>query len=260
LPWLQVCRSCLREDFAIGTQFLRIRWLSAASSFCPRHREPLQTPCTACRGANSFYCRRIPPRFVFVCAECDGTLDSGRYDMPIDLSAARLLMQFEAALESALDGWAPDPSWVGGCTAKQFLTCIEDLVWTLTWPMADWFGSPAPIKWFQVKAVPLVWRFQAYRSIRHQLARSSVWLRRALLAAALGVLCEEARRILNVGPLDVRFRRDLPALCDLLHSSVRESLLRRARDWPRQLKTELMGKVGPASPVYSLRQKSTNYG
>jgi hypothetical protein len=149
---------------------------------------------------------------------------------------------------------------VGGCTAKQFLSCIEDLVWALTWPMADWFGSPAPIKSFQVKAVPLVWRCQAYRSILHQLARSSVWLRRALVAAALGVLCEEARRILDVGPLDVRFQRDLPALCDLLHLSVRESLLRRARHWPRQLRTELIGKVGQASPVYSLRQKSTNYG
>ena len=105
-----------------------------------------------------------------------------------------------------------------------------------------------------------MWRFQANRSIRHQLARSSVWLRRALLAAVLGVLCEEARRILNVGPLDVRFQRDLPALCDLLHSSVRGSLLRRARHWPRQLRTELIGKVGQASPVYSLRQKSTDYG
>jgi hypothetical protein len=150
---LQVCQTCLREDLAIGTQFLRLRWLSAASSFCSRHRGPHQTPCKMCRGANSFYCRRLPPRFGFVCAECDGTLDSSRYDIPVDRSAARLLMQFEAALESALGGWAPDSSWVGGCTAQQFLPCIEDLVWVLTWPMADWFGSPAPIKWFQAKAV-----------------------------------------------------------------------------------------------------------
>ena len=120
-----------------------------------------------------------------------------------------------------------------------------------------WKSSPH--QWFQVKAVLLVSRFQAYRSIRHRLARSSVWLRRALLAAALGVFCEEARRILKVGPLDVRFQHDLPALCDLLHSSVRESLLRRAPHWPRQLRTELIRKVGQASPVYSLRQKST-YG
>jgi hypothetical protein len=79
----------------------------------------------------------------------------------------------------------------------------------------------APLLWKNGRtenAIPLVWRFQAYRSIRHPWARSSVWLRRALLAAALEVLCEEARRTLNVGPLDVRFQRDLPARCDLLLS------------------------------------------
>jgi hypothetical protein len=111
-----------------------------------------------------------------------------------------------------------------------------------------------------MNAVPLVWPFQVNRSIRHLLARSSVWLRRALLAAAWAVLCEEAHRVLTVGQLNVRFQHDLPALCDLLQSSVREGLLRRARNWPLQLRTELLGKVGQASSVYSLRQKSTNYG
>jgi hypothetical protein len=269
LPRLQVCRSCLREDLAIGTQFLRIRWLSAASTFCRHHREPLQTPCTACRGADSFYCRRVPPRFVFLCPECERTLDSGQYDIPIDPHVARLLMQFEEALGNALDGWKPRPRWVGSCTAKQFTCCVEDLVWALTQPTADWFGSPAPIEWFQVRAVPLLWRFEAYRSFRHRLARSSVWLRRALLAAALGVLCEEARSIFDVGALDVRFRHDLPAMLEALNPAVRDQLARRSHRWPRRLLFAFDGvaergcrcasrkHLRPAGAVYRLKKNDT---
>jgi hypothetical protein len=35
------------------------RWLSAASSYCPRHREQLQTRRDVFRGANSVDCRRL---------------------------------------------------------------------------------------------------------------------------------------------------------------------------------------------------------
>lgn len=261
LPRLQVCRSCLREDLSLGTQFLRIRWLSAATTFCVRHMAPLQAPCSACRGVNSVHCERVPHRFILVCPECKRTLDSGHNDVPLDPQASRLLIEFERNLEKALDGIAPGPAWVGACTAKQFVSCIEDLVWALTCPMSDWVGSPAPIKWFQVKAFPLIWRFEPYRGLRHRLAHSSVWLRRALLAATLGILCgDEIRSILNLRPLPFRFRHDLPELLDILNPAVKDKLAGRSRRWPRQLRPELSGELARIASVYSIKKKSTNYG
>ena len=50
-PWMQVCTRCLQEDREYGVQFLRLRWLSAAATFCQRHREPLLDCCTRCARA-----------------------------------------------------------------------------------------------------------------------------------------------------------------------------------------------------------------
>lgn len=243
-PLLQVCTHCLRQDHGQGTQFIRIRWLSAAATFCAYHRHPLYATCTFCHSTDSLLCRRIRPRFYFVCTECQQVQSTARDDhfAHQTASASHLLMKFEDALDGALAGRPADPGWVGACTARGFVRMVEDTIWALTRPTHRDDSGPAPIQWFQVRAFPLRFRFKPDRRVEHWLGRSTVSVRRALLAASAAILGgPEISRIMNLGVIPYRgsYSNELTQLLNCLPEHAKAQLQQRALEWSPILRTRI---------------------
>src|SRR5262249_44143578 len=99
-PWMQVCTRCLREDREHGVQFLRLRWLSAAATFCQWHREPLLDCCTRCARACQLKCQRVARLSYFVCDSCREVQEAakGKRLRPGEEEGVKWMLRFERTL------------------------------------------------------------------------------------------------------------------------------------------------------------------
>jgi hypothetical protein len=244
-PLMQVCVRCLQEDRQHGVQFLRLRWLSAAATFCQRHREPLVECCTLCARVCMPACRRIAGLFYFVCDACDGVQEEyrGKKLRRCDESGVEWLLRFERTLSQALDGGQVDPLWAGPSTPKQFVRLVEDLVWALTRP-AKINSQQSPIAWFAVNRFPHG-RYRLGPTADHCLSITTVQWRRTLLAAVSCLLAgPELRRVMDNDPWTQIRGTSLADLTECLAEPFSEELRIRSLHWPPNPRAMLGERFG----------------
>lgn len=136
------CNRCLAEDFAAGRPaYIRNHWVFAATSFCHRHRWPLEDRCGACLSANW----RIisPPRgpLRLICTECWTPLERAARQALLANDDVRncwdIIINFETQLLIALQGKTPDQFRFNFTSASQLVNQVRDICTLLShfkWP------------------------------------------------------------------------------------------------------------------------------
>jgi hypothetical protein len=129
------CEACLLEDATTtGVEFLRLHWLLAPQTICPRHLTFLRETCRCCN-------RQVQPRhwrsrtkFVLICAWTRKPLAQEpceHRDTPEPVR--RYLASFEQSVLAAIHGQTTDAgAWFAGQSAQHILQVVCDLLWLLT--------------------------------------------------------------------------------------------------------------------------------
>ena len=173
-----VCPACLHEDLAGGGQYIRMKWLCAATTICDKHLIPL----IECFDSIHLRvrCRSGPRQARFVSQDSRFVLDSPFRDR-LNSGMLVMLSAFEQNLSRALEsrfcsGASP---FFEGRADVQFVSVVRDLTWALMQTVE--INGARLIHYFETDPfpVPAGWRNQ--REIE-TLSRADVKLRRSLLA------------------------------------------------------------------------------
>jgi hypothetical protein len=257
IPYLQVCPECLTSDIKeeSGTQFLRMRWQSAAVTICSKHRMPLQQTCVMCRHTDWPISSRIGVRrYGFVCRRCGSPQDQSKWrsDQSDDYSIS-LLARFEQQIVRALSNRAVYWSWVGHAEPGEFIRLIEDLLWALTLSCRQ----SRPIYKLQTLSFPLGERYLPVFS-RDRWHTAPPHVRRCLLAAVLAIIGSAQARALLDGSGTYASR--WCELLDCLDTKALAELERRSWLWPPAIHNALRRARGKSPRPRSVAAFSTELG
>lgn len=227
VPHLQVCPECLNSDTnAMGTQFMRKRWQSAALTICALHLIPLQQACISCRQPNWPICRRTGPhRYRFVCQRCESPQDwNARITDDNDSYAIGLVASFERQILRALANRSVSWRWVGYAEPAEFIRLIDDVLWALTLSCRQ----SRPLYRLETLPFPLGERHLAFSN--DQWCSAPPHVRRCLFASVLAIISNAHARALLHGRGTYAHR--WPELIDRLDTKASIELERRSWFWP----------------------------
>jgi len=128
------CEACLLEDAATtGVEFLRLHWLLAPQTICPRHLTFLRETCRCCNRQVQHRHWRSRTKFVLTCAWTRKPLaQEPREHRDSPEPVRRCLASFEQSLLATIRGQTSDGTWFGGQSVPDILRVICDLLWLLT--------------------------------------------------------------------------------------------------------------------------------
>jgi hypothetical protein len=112
---------------------LRLHWLLAPQTICPRHLTFLRETCRCCNRQVQHRHWRSRTKFVLTCAWTRKPLaQEPRDHRDSPEPVRRCLASFEQSLLATIRGQTNDGTWFGGQSAPDILRVICDLLWVLT--------------------------------------------------------------------------------------------------------------------------------
>jgi TniQ len=181
---VNVCPRCLCEDAEQGReQHLRLEWLCAARTLCERHLLPLVARCSmaTCHHFLQSQLSRTANRLY--CVNCSSFLDGNGSCIAVGgLRARQQLGRFEQQLCAELSSRSIDFIRI---PSAEYLTMAEDLIWALTRMTSS---GDRPIHFLQTLQYPVPDGFRLPFETSHWLSRTTVGVRRSLLATVAMML------------------------------------------------------------------------
>jgi len=254
---VNVCPTCLREDDREGReQYLRLRWFCAAMTLCDRHRVPLVARCSMATCLLSLRSRTSGTAHRLYCANCSTFLDGSGNGLstPVSEAAARQqLNRFEQRLCAAISvgHLHPAPSDYLHRLRSEYLTIVvEDLIWALTRLTPS--GNHRAIHFLETLQYPVPPGFRLPFDTPHWLSRTTVYVRRALLATVAMMLRPDQEAV--VLRTDTFCSDAFERLQSLLTPSDHQQLLIRASNWPPHFRFLFRGAKGPQPRILLFRE------
>jgi hypothetical protein len=219
-----VCMECLDDDLNQGSQFIRLEWLCAASTICPRHLTFLQP----------YSVDQSPP------FECQTNRNGARFKVHVNewirasllctkpTGFIRALAGFEQCVKRSLCQQEP-ASWMFMLTAHELTSVVSDLTWALLQPVGADGMRLAHHLATEAFRVPPGWRIPVEVCTLSRVDRS---FRSALLATIASLLFpaqypDLAQNCQPPNPADTCRK-----LLQLLGSDRAEALLALDHRWP----------------------------